>query len=81
MTKCGMKTVGELKEFLEKLDPNMGLDLSAHCYKGRNYCTIKRDIYSDRLKNGISIDVFVNDENNTLEISNSNSNDFDLDED
>ena len=81
MTKCGIKTVGELKEFLEKLDPNMGLDLSAHCYKSRNYCTIKRNIYLDRLKNGVSINVYTNDENNTLEISNSNSDDFELDED
>ena len=81
MTKCGMKTVGELKEFLETLDPNMGLDLSAHCYKIRNYCTIKKNIYLDRLKNGVSINVYTNDENNTLELSNSNSDDFELDED
>ena len=81
MTKCGIKTVGELKEFLEKLDPNMGLDLVANCYKSRNYCTIKKIYYLDRLKNGISIDVCVNDEDNTLEISNSNSDDFELNED
>ena len=82
MTKCGIKTVGELKEFLEKLDPNMGLDLIANCYNIRNYCTIKKNIYLDRVKkNGISIDAFINDKDNTLEISNSNSDDFELDED
>lgn len=50
MVKDNIKTVGELKEFLETLDPNMGLDLVASCYKGHNYCTIKKDIYLDRVK-------------------------------
>ena len=49
MVKDNIKTVGELKEFLETLDPNMGLDLVASCYKGHNYCTIKKDIYLDRV--------------------------------
>ena len=81
MTKC-VKTVGELKEFLETLDPNMGLDLVATCYNRRNFCIIKKNIYLNRVKeNGITIDVFVNDKDNTLEISNSNSEDFELDED
>jgi hypothetical protein len=53
MAKC-VKTVGELKEFLETLDPNMGLDLVANCYKGRNFCTIKKKFYSEELKNGIN---------------------------
>jgi hypothetical protein len=81
MTKDGIKTVGELKEFLEKLDPNMGLDLIVNCYKGRNFCTIKKWIYSDKLKNGVSIYAYTNDEDNTLVINNSNSDDFYLDED
>jgi hypothetical protein len=82
MTKDGIKTVGELKEFLEKLDPNMGLDLIANCYKGRNFCTIKKNIYLDRVKkNGVSIYAYTNDEDNTLVINNSNSDDFDLYED
>lgn len=60
----------------------MGLDLVAHCYKGQNFCTIKKDIYSDRVKkNGISIYAYTNDEDNTLVINNSNSDDFELDED
>lgn len=80
MTKDNIKTVGELKEVLEKLDPNMGLDLVADCYNGRNFCTIKKDIYSNKLKNGVSIYVYTNDEDNTLVINNSNSHDFDLDE-
>lgn len=81
MTKDGIKTVGELKDFLEKLDPNMGLELIVNCYKGRNYCTIKKDIYSDKLKNGVAIYAYTNDEDNTLVINNSNSDDFYLDED
>ena len=81
MEKYGIKTVGELKDFLEKLDPNMGLDLVANCYKGRNFCTIKKRPYSDKLKNGIFIDAYTNDENNTLVINNSVSDDFELDED
>lgn len=81
MNKNGIKTVGELKEFLEQLDPNMGLDLVATCYKVRNFCTIKKWFYSDDLKNGISIDIHTNDEDNTLVISNSNSDEFCLDED
>lgn len=82
MVKDNIKTVGELKEFLETLDPNMGLDLVASCYKGHNYCTIKKDIYLDRVKkNGISIYVYTNDGDNTLVINNSNSDDFELDED
>ena len=60
----------------------MGLDLVAKCYKGRNFCTIKKNIYLDRVKkDGITIDVFTNDEDNTLVINNSNSDDFELDED
>ena len=58
--KC-VKTVGELKEFLEKLDPNMGLDLIATCYKGRNFCTIKKNRYKDHLEKVI--------ENNEFQIS------------
>lgn len=81
MEKYGIKTVGELKEFLEKLDPNMGLDLIASCSSGKNYWIIKKLFYSDRLKNGISIDAYTNDEDNTLVINNSNSDDFYLDED
>jgi hypothetical protein len=82
MEKCKcVKTVGELKEFLETLDPNMGLDLVAHCYKGRNFCTIKKRFYSEHLKNGVSIDVYTNDEDNTLVINNSDSDDFELDKD
>ena len=82
MGKYGIKTVGELKEFLETLDPNMGLDLVANCYKGRNFCTIKKNRYLDRVKkDGVFIDVFTNDEDNTLVINNSNSDDFELDED
>ena len=81
MEKC-VKTVGELKEFLETLDPNMRLDLVAHCYKGRNFCTIKKNIYLDRvMKNGITIYAYTNDEDNTLVINNSNTDDFELDED
>jgi hypothetical protein len=81
MTKC-VKTVGELKEFIEQLDPNMGLDLVANCRKGWNFCTIKKNIYLDRVKeNGISIYAYTNDEDNTLVINNSNSDDFELDED
>jgi hypothetical protein len=81
MEKC-VKTVGELKEFLEKLDPNMELDLVANCYKGRNFCTIKKNRYSDRVKkNGITIYAYTNDDDNTLVINNSNSDDFELDED
>jgi hypothetical protein len=81
MVKVNIKTVGELKEVLEKLDPNMGLDLIANCNIGRRYCTIKKLFYSDQLKNGISIDVYTKDENNTLVINNSNSEDFYFDED
>ena len=81
MTKDGIKTVGELKEFLETLDPNMGLELIANCYKGRNFCTIKKCFYLDHLKNGVSIYVYTNDDTNTLVINNSNSDDFYLDED
>lgn len=82
MTKDYIKTVGELKEFLEKLDPNMGLDLVANCYKGRNFCTIKKNPYLDRVKkNGIFIDVYTKNEDNTLVIINSNSDDFELNED
>ena len=80
MCKDGIKTVGELKEFLKKIDPNMGLEIIANCYNGRNYCTIKKDIYSDKLKNGVSIYAYTNDEDNTLVINNSNSDDFYLDE-
>jgi hypothetical protein len=80
MEKC-VKTVGELKEFLETLDPNMGLDLIANCYKGRNFCTIRKWPYSDKLKNGIIIYAYTNDEDNTLVINNSSSDDFELDED
>ena len=80
-SKYGIKTVGELKEFLETLDPNMGLELVANCYKGRNFCTIKKYFYLDRLKNGIFIDAYTNDEDNTLVINNSNSDDLYLDED
>jgi hypothetical protein len=80
MAKC-VKTVGELKEFLEKLDPNMGLDLIANCYNVRNFCTIKKHPYSDKLKNGITIYAYTNDEDNTLVINNSDSDDFCLDED
>ena len=76
MIKVGIKTVGELKEFLEKLDPDMGLDLIANCNMGRRYCTIKKAFYD-----GIYIDVYTNDEDNTLVIKNSNSDDFELDED
>lgn len=76
MVKDGIKTVGELKEFLEKLDPNMGLDLVAHCYVGRNFCSIKKRFYLKELKNGISIDIHTNDEYNTLVINNSNTDDF-----
>lgn len=81
MTKNGIKTVGELKEFLETLDPNMGLDLKASCYKGRNFCIIKKKFYLDGLKNGVSIDAYTNAEDNTLVINNSNSDDLYLDED
>jgi hypothetical protein len=81
MNKDGIKTVGELKEFLEELDPNMGLDLIAHCYKGRNFVSIKKWRHSEKLKNGISICAYTNDENNTLVINNSNSDDFELVED
>jgi hypothetical protein len=81
MEKYGIKTVGELKDFLEKLDPNMGLDLVANCYKGRNFCTIKKWYYSDEQNNGIEIDVYTNDEDNTLVINNSHSELFCLDED
>lgn len=83
MEKCKcVKTVGELKEFLETLDPNMRLDLVANCYKGRNFCTIKKNIYLDRVKkNGITIYAYTNDEDNTLVINNSNTDDFELDED
>jgi hypothetical protein len=59
----------------------MGLDLFASCYKGRNFCTIKKRFYSEHLKNGVSIDVYTNGEDNTLVINNSNSDDFCLDED
>jgi hypothetical protein len=77
-----VKTVGELKEFLEKLDPNMGLDLVANCYKGRNFCTIKKNRYSDHVKkNGITIYAYTHDDDNTLVINNSDSDDFELDED
>lgn len=83
MEKCKcVKTVGELKEFLETLDPNMGLDLVANCYKGRNFCSIRKIFYLDRVKkNGITIYAYTNDEDNTLVINNSNSDDFELDED
>ena len=81
MNKDGIKTVGELKEFLEKLDPNMGLDLIASCYIGQNYSTIKKLFYSDKLKNGISIYVHTNDKDNTLVIENSNTEDFYFDND
>jgi hypothetical protein len=75
MTKNNIKTVGELKEFLEKLDPDMELDLIANCNTGRRYCTIKKAFYD-----GISIDAYTNDEDNTLVIKNSNSDDFYFDE-
>ena len=81
MCENGIKTVGELKEFLEKLDPNMGLEIIANCYKGRNFATIKKCFYLDRLKNGVSIYAYTNDEDNTLVINNSNTKDFYLDED
>ena len=81
MHKDGIKTVGELKEFLEKLDPNMGLEIIANCYNVRNYCTIKKNIYLDRVKNGVSIYAYTNDEDNTLVINNSNTEDFYFDED
>jgi hypothetical protein len=57
------------------------LDLIANCYKGRNFCSIKKRFYSEKLKNGISIYAYTNDEDNTLVINNSNSDDFYLDED
>lgn len=81
MEKYGIKTVGELKEILETLDPNMGLDLIASSKNGKNFWTIKKWFYSDQLKNGVSIDVYTNDDNNTLVINNSNSDDFYLDGD
>ena len=81
MTKYGIKTVGELKEILETLDPNMGLDLIANSKNGNHFWTIKKWFCLDQLKNGISIDVYTNDDDNTLVINNSNSDDFYLDED
>ena len=73
MVKDNIKTVGELKEFLEELDPNMGLEIIANCYKRQTFCSIRK---LDKFKNGVSFYCYTNDEDNTLVINNSNSDDF-----
>lgn len=80
MIKAGIKTVGELKEVLEKLDPSMGIDLLLTFYRGRNFCVVKKNFYLERLKPGVSVVASTNDEDNTLVISNSSEEDFFLDE-
>lgn len=77
MVKDGIKTVGELKEFLEKLDPNMGLEVIANCYKRQTFCSIRK---LDKFKNGVSFYVYTNEEDNTLVINNSSSDDLYLSE-
>jgi hypothetical protein len=85
MKKENIRTVGELKNILEKLDPNMGLDLNIACTLENDpssYIDIKQCSYANESRRGgISIDVFTNSRNNTLEISNTNTEDFYFNED
>ena len=74
-----------LKKILEKLDPNMGLDLDIVCaleIDSSSCINIKHCSNTNELRrSGIPITVSTNSRNNTLEIINSNLEDFYFNED
>lgn len=72
-------TVGDLIDQLKKFDQNTGVDLCISWYHGRNYCYASKKRWNEDLDKGTRL--FVEDCDGTVEIKNSNTEDYDMDED
>lgn len=72
-------TVGDLIDQLKKFDQNTGVDLCISWYHSRNYCYAHKKRWKEELEKGTRL--FVDERNGTVEIENSNTEDYDMDED